>query len=110
MAAKLRITPEKPCCQDCVIGAFDRARFDYKQPFVMVSGLGREPARKRAALLDALLTSEGAEVFVIISVPSPEAAPGDEKEEAAVVGDDEPLDETTLRQVLGIDPDAKDPV
>lgn len=100
MTDTLRITPAKPCCNDCVLVALTASGFDYTEPFVIYSGLAHLSARARRELVEQLVAT-GQHVLLTVSTPVPAECRGDENAPAAVADESAAPTAEELTQLLG---------
>jgi hypothetical protein len=77
----VKMTPCTPCCEGCVIEAFERAGASVHEAFVIVSGLEELGDKARARYVESVIGSMGTKVFLMIETPAPaKNEPGDEIE------------------------------
>ena len=89
----VRMTPCTPCCETCVVEAFQKAGAALHDSFVVVGGLDQLDAGARSRYVESVVGSTESKVFLVIETPAPARAEAGDDESTEVdeeAGDGEP--------------------
>lgn len=90
----VRMTPCVPCCESCVIEAFQRAGAAVGEAFVIVSGIEELEGEARARYVESVMASMEGRVHLVIETPAPQRQETDDENEADADGDESTDDES----------------